>query len=81
MAALEALPQTVRIGRDKPLGAATPQQLREIGQLLERAQIVDATTLAVPSGLPSGPARVRNGSGRGSRGNCGCGRATAASPG
>lgn len=48
MAAVEALPQAVRIGREKPLGAATPKQLREIGQLLERTQIFDATTLALP---------------------------------
>jgi Transposase DDE domain len=48
MAAVEALPQTVRIGRGQPLGAATPKQLREIGQLLERTQIFDATTLALP---------------------------------
>src|SRR6266436_9606316 len=48
MAAVDALPQAVRIGRGKPLGAATPQALREIGQLLERTQIFDATTLALP---------------------------------
>jgi Transposase DDE domain len=48
LAAVEALPQAVRIGRGTPLGAATPKQLREIGQLLERTQIFDATTLALP---------------------------------
>jgi|SRR5215831_13628529 len=48
MAAVEGLPQAVRLGRDKPLGAATPKQLREIGQLLERTQIFDATTLELP---------------------------------
>jgi hypothetical protein len=48
MAAVEALPQAVRIGRGKPLGAATPKPLREIGQVLERTQIFDATTLALP---------------------------------
>ena len=48
MAAVDALPQAVRIGRAKPLGAATPRALREIGQLLERPQIFDATTLALP---------------------------------
>ena len=48
MAAVDALPQTVRIGRGKPLGAATPKALREIGQMLERTQIFDATTLALP---------------------------------
>jgi hypothetical protein len=47
-AAIEALPQRVRIGRGKPLGAVTPKQLREIGQLLERTQIFDATPLALP---------------------------------
>src|SRR4029453_5535074 len=36
MAAVDALPPAVRIGRGKPLGAATPKQLREISQLLER---------------------------------------------
>jgi hypothetical protein len=48
MAAVAALPQAVRIGRGKPLGAATPKALREIGHLLERTQIFDATTLALP---------------------------------
>ncbi len=48
MAAVEALPRAVRIGREQPLGAATPKQLREIGQLLERTQIFDATTLELP---------------------------------
>jgi len=48
LAAVEELPQTARIGRDKPLGAATPKALREIGQLLERTQIFDATTLTLP---------------------------------
>jgi hypothetical protein len=48
LATLDALPQTARIGRAKPLGAATPKALREIGQLLERTQIFDATTLTLP---------------------------------
>jgi hypothetical protein len=48
LATIDALPQTARIGRDKPLGAATPKALREIGQLLERTQIFDATTLTLP---------------------------------
>jgi hypothetical protein len=48
MAAVDALPQTVRIGRGTPLGAATPKQLREIGQLLEHPQIFAATTLTLP---------------------------------
>src|SRR5262249_40570916 len=45
LATVDALPQTARIGRDKPLGAATPKALREISQLLDRTQIFDATTL------------------------------------
>jgi Transposase DDE domain len=48
MAAIDTLPQTVRIGRTQPLGAVTPKALREIGQLLERTQIFDATTLTLP---------------------------------
>jgi len=48
LAAVEVLPRAARIGRDQPLGAATPKQLREIGQLLERTQIFDATTLELP---------------------------------
>src|SRR5262249_17361305 len=48
MAAVEVLPRVVRIGREQPLGAATPKQLRAIGQLLERIHIFDATTLALP---------------------------------
>ena len=48
MAAVDALPQRVRIGRGKPLGAATPKQLREIGQLLERTYIFDGTTVELP---------------------------------
>jgi len=48
MAAIDALPQTVRIGRPQPLGAATPKALREIGQVLEHTQIFDATTLTLP---------------------------------
>jgi hypothetical protein len=48
MAAVDALPQAVRIGRGKPLGAATPKALREIGHLLERTQIFDATILTFP---------------------------------
>jgi hypothetical protein len=47
-AAVEVLPRAARIGRDQPLGAATPTQWREIGQLLERPQIFDATTLELP---------------------------------
>jgi hypothetical protein len=48
MAAVEALPQAARVGRKEPLGAATPKQLREIGHLLERTQIFDATPLELP---------------------------------
>ena len=48
MAAVDALPTTVRIGRQAPLGATTPTQLREIGQLLNRTEICDATVLALP---------------------------------
>jgi hypothetical protein len=48
MAAVEALPQVVRIGRGQPLGAATPKQLREISQLLERTHIFDGTTVELP---------------------------------
>lgn len=49
MAAVDALPQAVRIGRGKPLGAATPKALREIGHLLDRTRIFDATILTLPS--------------------------------
>jgi DDE family transposase len=48
MAAVDALPQAVRIGRGKLLGAATPKQLREMGQLLERTHIFDGTTVELP---------------------------------
>jgi IS4 transposase len=48
MAAVEALPQTVRVGRGQPLGAATPKQLREISELLERTHIFDGTTVELP---------------------------------
>jgi Transposase DDE domain len=48
LATVDALPQTARIGRSLPLGAATPKALREIGQLLEHTQIFDATTLTLP---------------------------------
>jgi hypothetical protein len=54
MATLDALPQTARIGRAKPLGAVTPKALREIGQLLERTQIFDATTLPLPPRIARG---------------------------
>jgi len=43
MAAVDALPQAVRLGRGTPLEAATPKQLREIGELLERTHIFAGT--------------------------------------
>ncbi len=49
MAVVDTLPQAVRMGRSKPLGAATPKQLREIGQLLERTHIFDGTTVEFPA--------------------------------
>lgn len=48
MGAVDALPQAVRIGRGQPVGAATPKQLREISQLLERTHIFDGTTVELP---------------------------------
>jgi len=48
MAAVDALPQAVRIGRGTPLEATTPKQLREISQLLERTHIFDGTTVELP---------------------------------
>jgi len=48
MAAVDALPQAVRIGRGQPLGTATSKQLREISQLLERTHIFDGTTVELP---------------------------------
>jgi hypothetical protein len=40
---VEVLPPAVRVGRDPPLGAAPPQQVRALGQRLERTQICEAT--------------------------------------
>lgn len=54
MAAVDALPQAVRIGRGQALGAATPQQLREIGRLLERTHIFDGTTVELPPQIAHG---------------------------
>jgi IS4 transposase len=48
MAAVAALPHAVRIGRGTPVGAATPKQLREISELLERTHIFDGTTVELP---------------------------------
>ena len=48
MGAVDALPTPVRIGRQAPLGATTPKQLREIGSLLNRTEIFDATVVALP---------------------------------
>jgi hypothetical protein len=45
MAAVDALPQAVRIGRGKPVGAATPKQVREMRELLERTHIFAGTTV------------------------------------
>jgi len=54
MATIDALPQTARSGRDNPWGAATPQGLREIGQLLERTRIFAATPLTLPPRIAQG---------------------------
>jgi len=51
LAAVDALPQAVRIGRGHPVGAATPKQVREISQLLERTHIFDGTTVELPPQL------------------------------
>ena len=48
MAAVDALPMAVRIGRKEPLGAPTPKQLRESGSLLNRTEIFAATVLELP---------------------------------
>lgn len=48
LATVDALPQPARIGRATPLGAMTPTTLREIGELLERTRIFDATQLTLP---------------------------------
>jgi hypothetical protein len=48
MAAVDALPQAVRLGRGTPLAAATPKQLREMSELLERTHIFDGTTVELP---------------------------------
>jgi Transposase DDE domain len=48
MAAVEALPHAVRGGRGNPLGAVTPKQLREVGEVLERTRIFDATVVELP---------------------------------
>lgn len=53
-AAVDALPQRVRIGRGKPLGAATPKPLRESGQLLERTYIFEGTTGELPPQIAPG---------------------------
>ena len=51
LAAVEAVPQAVRIGRDQPRGAANAKTLRQIARLLDPTQICDATTLALPPHL------------------------------
>jgi hypothetical protein len=48
MAAVDALPRAVRIGRDQPLGAADAKTLRQIARLLDTTHIFDATTLELP---------------------------------
>jgi len=47
-AAVDALPQAVRIGRGTPLEAATPKQFRERGELRERTPIFAGTTGELP---------------------------------
>jgi hypothetical protein len=47
-AAIELLPRAVRIGRERPLGAANAQTLRQIARLLNSTHIFDATTIALP---------------------------------
>jgi hypothetical protein len=47
-AAVDVLPQAVRSGRGKPVGAAPPKQLRESGQLWERTHSCDGTTGELP---------------------------------
>jgi Transposase DDE domain len=48
MAAMEALPQAVRIGREHPLGATTARSLRQIARLLDTTHIFGATTIELP---------------------------------
>lgn len=48
MAAIELLPRAVRIGRERPLGAANAKTLRQIARLLDATHIFDATTLELP---------------------------------
>jgi len=47
-AAVAALPRAARSGRDEPLGASPPKQVREIGQLLARPQLFEAPTREGP---------------------------------
>ena len=47
-AAVDALPQAVRIGRGTPWEAATPKPLREMGELRERTPIFAGTTGELP---------------------------------
>lgn len=53
-AAVEGLPQTVRVGRGTPLGAVTPKQLREVSERLERTPIFDGTTVELPPQIAQG---------------------------
>ena len=48
MAAGEALPRAVRIGRAQPLGAADAKSLRQMARLLDTTLIFDATTITLP---------------------------------
>jgi IS4 transposase len=48
MAAVDALPRAVRIGREQPLGAADAKTLRRIARLLDSTHIFDATTVELP---------------------------------
>lgn len=48
MGAVEALPRTVRIGREQPLGAADAKTLRQIARLLDTTHIFDATMIELP---------------------------------
>ena len=59
MAAVEALPRAVRIGREQPLGAADAKTLRQIARLLDTTHIFDATTIALPPQIAAW-ARVSN---------------------
>jgi IS4 transposase len=48
MAAVEALPRAVRVGREPPWGATGARSLRQIARLLDSTHIFDATTIELP---------------------------------